>query len=93
MSTKQQVVFLEKRLNEADGVFEKGLDILREVLSSMYQLVSDDFDKAENTSGAVSARIEERAEQLELARGALEEAISDIETATGEALYSTENIT
>lgn len=88
MSTKKQVSSFEGQLREGNDLMEKGLDVFRGVLEAIGELADDDHDKSEETSGAVSTRLEEQAEKLESARDVLENAIDDIVSASGDALYA-----
>ncbi len=92
MSTRKQIVDLEKQLNETNDIFIKGIALLREVADSVDELGSDDYDKAEETSGAVAIRLEKQSEKLEIASNILGCAIDDIESASGDALYALQEI-
>jgi hypothetical protein len=87
MSTKKQVVALEKRLEEGNDLIEKALDVFRETLEAIKELAEDDDDRSEETSGAVSTTLYLQAEGLHTAHSILEDAIEDIVSASGSALY------
>lgn len=87
MSNKKQIAELTKRLSAGNDKVMDSLRIFKEVVDEINGLSEADAERSEETHGAVSTKLGEQSEKLEYASEALDDAIDEIESASGDALY------
>lgn len=91
MSTKKQIESLENQLQQSHDLIIEGLTLAKDVHAEIDDMVEADYNKAEETSGVVSQKLNAQVEMLASISEDLESTIDDIETASGEILYAFEN--
>lgn len=93
MSTKKQLRTLEELLEEGHDLIMKGSGIIGDAKDELNELMGQDFDKAEETSGIVSSQLEEKANILANTIDLLDGAVEELETTSRDILYALQDLT